>query len=217
MIVSRLAELLPAAGFITEEETENNFNTNQTWIVDPLDGTTNFLYKIPHFSISIALKEGENISLGIVHEVMQGISYTAIRGQGAWANGKVIHVSKTKELSKAMIGMGFPYDRTFDLEANLNMLRFAILNGRGIRRMGSAALDLAYVAAGKLDIYYEHTLNIWDLAAGVLLVEEAGGHVSDYDGSSAYLSTGAIVSTNGILHQVISEAVQKFYSISYSE
>jgi len=207
MIVTALRKVTPDAGFITEEDTKDEISKPQTWIVDPLDGTTNFLRKIPHFSISIALMEGEEITLGIVYEVMLDVAYTAIKGIGAWENDKPIRVSATKELSNAIVVTGFPYRKNLNMEASFAVLRFCVLNCRGVRRLGSAALDLAYVATGKIDVYYENSLNIWDIAAGILLVQEAGGRVVDYQCGKNYLKTGSIISSNGLLHQNIEQAI----------
>jgi len=214
MIVTALAELTPGCGFITEEDTEDDRNKAQVWIIDPLDGTTNFLRKIPHFSISIALMEDEELTVGIVYEVMLDIAYTAIKGQGAWQNDHPISVSKVDALDQAIVVTGFPYRRDYNMESAFTALRFCVNNCRGVRRLGSAALDLAYVASGKLDIYYENTLNIWDIAAGVLLVSEAGGKVSDYEGKQKFLNTGSIISSNGLLHSEIEAAIIAAYTSS---
>ncbi len=207
MIVTALREVTPEAGFITEEDTKDDSSQALTWIVDPLDGTTNYLRKIPHFSISIALMEEETITLGIVYEVMLDIAYTAIKGHGAWANNKPIKVSSVTNMSDALVVTGFPYRKDSKMEVSFDILRYCVMNCRGIRRLGSAALDLAYVACGKLDIYYENSLNIWDIAAGILLVEEAGGKVSDYNGKQDFLSRGSIISSNSSLHEDIRTAI----------
>jgi len=186
MIVSALKKATPEAGFITEEDTQDDRSQQLTWIIDPLDGTTNFLRKIPHFSISIALMENDTVTLGIVYEVMLDIAYTAIKG--------------------------IAYRKHINMEASFDILRFCVMNCRGVRRLGSAALDLAYVASGKIDIYYENSLNIWDIAAGILLVQEAGGTVSDFKGGNNYLNTGSIISSNATLHQDIQQAITKHYA-----
>jgi len=201
MIVTALRKVTPEAGFITEEDTKDDRSQTQTWIVDPLDGTTNYLRKIPHFSISIALMEEDTITLGIVYEVMLDISYTAIKGPGAWANDQAIKVSSIADMSDAIVVTGFPYKKDSNMEVSFDILRYCIMNCRGVRRLGSAALDLAYVACGKIDIYYENSLNVWDIAAGILLVQEAGGVVSDYNGQLDFLSKGSIISSNSALHE----------------
>ena len=213
-IVQRLQALIPEAGFITEEdtvdqETKGEETHSSVWIIDPLDGTTNFLHKIPHFSISIALMEEGVTTLGIVYEIMLDNAYTAIKGQGAWENDKPISVTPTKELIKAVVVTGFPYRRDIDIDASLAVLKYCVMHCRGVRRLGSAALDLAYVASGKIDIYYENALNIWDIAAGALLVEEAGGIMTDYHGERSFLQRGSIISSNPHLYDEIHGVIAK--------
>ncbi len=196
-IVEVLKKLLPEAGFITEEGTVSQDAKELMWVIDPLDGTTNFLYKIPHFSISIALTQNGDPILGIVYDVMLDVAYTAIKGHGTFENNHRVKVRKNKETLDAIVVTGFPYKREPQhIDASLLMLRYCVENCRGIRRLGSAALDLAYVASGKIDLYYENTLNIWDLAAGALLVTEAGGIVSDYHGGNSYLADGSIIASS---------------------
>jgi len=209
MIVSKLLTLIPDAGFITEEDTVKQEKKEYIWIIDPLDGTTNFLKKIPHFSISIALMHGGEIIQGIVYEVMLDIAYTAIKGQGAFMNGQAIKVTGQDKLNHAVVVTGFPYKKDINIDASLNMLKYCVLNCRGVRRLGSAALDLAYVASGKIDIYYENSLNIWDVAAGALLVEEAGGIMADYSKTKNYLGNGSIVASTPDLYENISAAIQE--------
>ena len=214
MIVEALRKLTPDAGFITEEDTEDQTTQEQIWVIDPLDGTTNFLRKIPHFSISIALMENNEITIGIVYEVMLDKAYTAIKGHGAWEGKKKLSVTSITDMSKAIVVTGFPYRKNLNMEASFDVLRFCVMNCRGVRRLGSAALDLAYVAAGKIDIYYENSLNIWDLAAGALLVQEAGGKITDFEGGENYLQTGGIISSNHFLQLEITEAIKESYNKS---
>jgi myo-inositol-1(or 4)-monophosphatase len=201
MLVAELSLLLPQAGYVTEENTTTQ-DTNEayTWIIDPLDGTTNFLKGIPHYSTSIALMFNGKIILGVVNDITQNTIYHAIAGHGAFANNRPIQVSKVENLAEAIIVTGFPYERTKDFEGNLAALTHFLRQSRGIRRLGSAALDLAYVASGKLEIYYESQLNIWDIAAGVLLVEEAGGLVSDIKGQANHLQEASVIVSNKYLH-----------------
>ncbi len=215
MIVDKLMQVTPDAGLITEEDTKNDPDKAQVWIIDPLDGTTNFLRKIPHFSTSIALMENGVITLGVVYETMHDTAYAAIRGQGAWMNNKPISVSQVDKMNKAIVVTGFPYRRDGDMQQSLDLIQFCVVNCRGIRRLGSAALDLAYIASGKLDIYYENFLNIWDIAAGVLLVEEAGGVLTDFNNGNQYLETGGIIASNKHLHPEISKAITDTYADSY--
>lgn len=209
MIVEALMALTPQAGFITEEDTEDSQVEALTWIIDPLDGTTNYLQKIPHFSISIALMEEGQLTLGIVYEVMIDVAYTAILGEGAWEDEKRISVSNTSLMNQAIVVTGFPYKRDEDLAASFDLLKYCIENCRGVRRLGSAALDLAYVASGKIDLYYERSLNIWDLAAGALLVSEAGGVITDYNGKGNYLQKGSLISSNSFLHSEMLKVISR--------
>ena len=208
-IVARLKELTPDAGYITEENTVAQEQKDRIWIIDPLDGTTNFLYKIPHFSISIALMEEGEVTLGIVYEVMLDIAYTAIKGKGVWQDEKPIKVRATTDMLDAVVVTGFPYRRDIDIDASLRVLKYCVMHCRGVRRLGSAALDLAYVAAGKIDIYYENALNIWDLAAGALLVQEAGGMITDYSGDLGHLKNGSIIASNKALYPEIFNAIKE--------
>ena len=214
MIVEALTQLTPEAGYITEEDTEDERSKPLTWVVDPLDGTTNFLMGIPHFSISIALLEEGEITLGIVYEVMLDIAYTAVKGAGAWEGDRPLKIKAETSLSEAVVVTGFPYRRGLDIDASLAVLKFCVVNCRGIRRLGSAALDLAYVAAGKVDLYYENALNIWDLAAGALLISEAGGIVTDYSGSGDYLKNGSIIGGNESYHREILKVIQQKHQIN---
>ncbi len=211
-IVSHLSGLIPEAGFITEENTISQEKKALMWVIDPLDGTTNFLYKIPIFSISIALMENDDVVLGIVYDVMHDTAFTAIKSAGAWENDVSIRVSSNSDRSKAMVVTGFPYDRTDKIDERLALLKHFILNYRGIRRLGSAAIDLAYVASGRMGVYYENTLNIWDIAAGALIVQEGGGIVSDFSGGKNYLQDGSIIATNEHFIDDVSEHVRSHLS-----
>lgn len=211
-LVHALKSILPDAGFITEENTVSSDFREYMWVIDPLDGTSNFLYKIPHFSISIALLQGEEILLGIVYDIMRKNAYSAIRNNGAWMDETPIRVSKNLLPGEAMVATGFPYSRELSLDQRLQVFRYCILNYRGVRRFGSAALDLAFVAAGKFDAYYENTLSIWDIAAGILLVREAGGLVTDYRNEDSCLQSGEVVAGTQIIHSDLIIQVQNHLS-----
>jgi myo-inositol-1(or 4)-monophosphatase len=208
-LVSSLSRLTPNAGFITEENTVLQEQKELTWVIDPLDGTTNFLYKIPHFSISVALMKGEELIYGTIHEIMLNKAYSAIKGHGAWEGGKPIRVNKQSNKAVALVSTGFPYQRDDRVEERMQVFKKCITDYRGIRRLGSAALDLAYVASGKYDLFYENTLNIWDIAAGVLLVEEAGGKVFDFNGDKNYLNNGGVIAGNPLLIDDLLQDVRK--------
>ncbi len=196
MLVAGLSQLIPGAGFITEEKTTDEPKGTLNWIIDPLDGTTNFLRGIPAFSISVALREDETTLLGVVCNVMHDECFHAVRDQGAFLNNRPIYVSQTQDFDLAMIATGFPYKKLEKHSEMFSVLTDVLATARGMRRLGSAAIDLAYTAAGVFDGYYEAKLNSWDLAAGILLVEEAGGRVSDFTGGKEMLNSGDIIAGN---------------------
>jgi myo-inositol-1(or 4)-monophosphatase len=199
-IMEVIHEAFPDHGMLTEEGGETQGQGNARWIVDPLDGTTNYAHGLPLFCTSIALEKDNEVVLGVVHDPMANETYAAERGGGATLNSKVIAVSETDEPARALLGTSFA-DRPEELEAGLDLFgRFADL-ARGVRRLGSGALDLCYVAAGRLDGCYEQGFSAWDVAAGVLIVEEAGGKATDHQGGGLDPedSEGLVVS-NGPLH-----------------
>lgn len=200
MLVEQLSALLPEAGFITEEDTIENKRRDLTWIIDPLDGTTNFLKNIPMFSVSVALYAGNTPLIGTVYDVVHDEMFSAYKGGGAFVNGHQISVSPIPALADAIIATGFPYNTLNKMPELIEWVSRFLQHARGIRRLGSAALDLAYVASGRFDGFYESALNSWDVAAGALLVLEAGGQVSDFQGRSDFLSQGMILATNGSIH-----------------
>lgn len=178
----------PQDPVITEETYQEGspFNLDTAWVVDPLDGTTNYAHRFPHFSVSIAYAEAGIPQLGVVYDVMRDELYTALRGAGAFLNGEPLRVSRTPQLTEALLATGFPY--TSHAHVNLETFQRFLQNSQGIRRPGSAALDLAYLAAGRLDGFWEQGLAPWDVLAGALLVTEAGGHVSGFDGQPLIFS-----------------------------
>jgi myo-inositol-1(or 4)-monophosphatase len=195
ILVTGLTAILPSAGFITEEETIAQQLKEYTWIIDPLDGTTNFLHGIPHFSVSVGLYHQGSIILGIVKNVMTNETYWAISGHGAYVNDRRIYVSTEPDFAHTVIGTGFPYKRDHTVDGHFKALEQVLHNTRGIRRFGSAALDLCYVATGYFGAFYEHTLNAYVIAGGALIVREAGGVVSDYRGDDSWLFEGQILAT----------------------
>ena len=197
-----LLEAFPAYGMLAEEGGELAGNEDARWIVDPLDGTTNYAHGLPIFCVSIGLERAGEVVLGVVHDPMREEIYVAERGGGATLNGEPIKVSDTEGLIQALIATGFPYDRAEMPEALELFGRFAATT-RGMRRLGSAALDLCYVASGRLDGYYERGIWPWDLAAGSLILEEAGGKLTNYRGDVLDLDGREIVASNGRLHPSI--------------
>lgn len=209
-LVKGLKTIVPEAGFITEEGTETQGGERYNWIVDPLDGTTNFLHGIPVFAISVALMDNDEVVAGLVWEIGQDESFTAWKGGGAWLNGKPIRVSSNTELKKSLIATGFPYYDFSRMQSFLQLLGSLFEKTRGVRRLGSAATDLAYVACGRFDGFFEYGLSPWDVAAGVLLVQEAGGKVSDYSGGNNYIHGQEIVAGSQSVFKPLQEEIQEF-------
>lgn len=201
MLVEKLGQLLPAAVFLTEEDTVNNQEGDLRWIIDPLDGTTNFLHGIPVFAISIALEQAGELVMGIVQEVVRQENFYAWRGGGAFCNGQAIAVSGREQLSDSLLATGFPY---YDFERSadyLEVMGHFMQATRGLRRLGAAAVDLAYVACGRFDGFFEYALSPWDVAAGIVLVREAGGQVSGFSSQSDYASGREVIASNGSIHR----------------
>ena len=178
---------------ILGEETGADGVDDHVWVIDPLDGTTNYLHGFPVFSVSIAIKYRGKVEHGVVYDPLRNELFTATRGRGAQLNNHRVRVSRRTGLEGALLGTGFPFRDLKDLDAYLAIFRELLTKTAGIRRPGSAALDLAYVACGRLDGFWEYGLKEWDMAAGTLLIQEAGGAVSDFEGGEAYLATGNVV------------------------
>jgi myo-inositol-1(or 4)-monophosphatase len=200
LIVDCISAEFPAHGIVAEESPARAGTDEHRWYVDPLDGTTNFAHGYPQFCVSIALARGEETLLGVVHDPVREETFTALRGQGARLNGAPVEVSETGRLEHALIGTGFPYDRRRHAEFYLAFVAEAMRCSQGIRRAGSAALDLCYIACGRLDAFWEWKLRPWDLAAGRLIVEEAGGRVSDFANAPHRLTGEETAASNGRLH-----------------
>ena len=197
-----LREAFPDYGILAEEGGATASGGEYRWIVDPIDGTVNFAHGLPAFCVSIALERAGEIVLGVVHDPIAEEVFVAERGGGATLNGRPIRVSGTDELIRALVATGFPYDRD-TMPAALDLFgRFAVLT-QGMRRIGSAALDVCYVAAGRLDGYYERGVKPWDIAAGVLILEEAGGKATNFRGEGLDLEALEIVASNTALHPSI--------------
>lgn len=210
MIVDDLAELIPEAGFITEEGTAGEKGETLKWVIDPLDGTTNFIHGIFPHAVSIALLDKNKPLVGVVYEIGQNELFSAWEGGGAWLNSKPINVSKSSKHADVLLATGFPYYNFDMLNEYLSVLEFFMIETRGMRRMGSASVDLAYVACGRFDGFFEHALHAWDIAAGVLLVQEAGGVVCDFKGDDNYLFGKEVVASNKNYFPVFFEKVNEF-------
>ena len=208
-LVKGLTDILPEAGFITEEETSLNKEKKLVWVVDPLDGTTNFMHGLPPYSISIGLRSDDEILSGVVYEISSDEMFYGWKDGGAWLNNNKIFVTKASEISDMLVATGFPYKDYNRLDNYLECLRFFISNTHGVRRMGSAAVDLAYVACGRFDGFFEYNLNPWDITAGTLLIREAGGIVTDFRGSDNGLSGAEIVAANSLVYNDFQSMVNK--------
>ncbi len=209
-LVKGLRKLLPEAGFITEEDTASETGKHYTWIVDPLDGTTNFIHAIPCFSISIALMCDREIVLGVIYEINLSECFYAWQGSKAYLNGKVIKVSTTSNLKDSLLITGFPNRDYSLLDEYLALFRYFMEETHGLRRFGSAAVDLAYVACGRGEGFYEYGLSAWDVAAGAIIVKQAGGKVSDFKGGDNYLFGGEIVAGGEKIFSSFQEAIAKY-------
>jgi myo-inositol-1(or 4)-monophosphatase len=197
-LVKGLSKIVPGTGFIAEESPEMERKA-LNWVIDPLDGTTNFIHGVPVYSISIALMEKEEVILGVILEVNQQECFYTWKGAPAFLNGKQVRVSERALLSDSLLATGFPYYDYGRLTPYLNLFRYLMEHSHGLRRLGSAAADLAYVACGRFEGFYEYGLSPWDVAAGSILVKNAGGTVSDFSSGNNYIFGKEIVTTNGLI------------------
>lgn len=199
LLVEGLSKLLPEAGYIAEEGTRTDRGEIYNWIIDPIDGTTNFIHGVPPHAISIALMENDKIVVGVIYELCGKELFSSSLGGGAYLNGEQIYVSKTPTVGDSLVSTGFPYSNFERMQQYMKLFMHLTHNSAGLRRHGSAATDLAYVAAGRFDAFFEYDLKPYDVAAGVLLVTEAGGKVADFAGGENYIFGREIVATNGII------------------
>ena len=204
-IIAALQDLLPESGFIAEEGTTTKRGERYNWVIDPLDGTTNFIQGIPIYSVSIALMDADELVLGVVYEVGQDECFYAWKDGGAHLNGKSIHTSTTSDTHHALMATGFPYTNFKNLDKYMQYLSWAMTSTRGLRRLGSAAVDLSYVACGRFDAFFETDLKAWDVAAGAFIVKEAGGNVFDFDGGKNFIFGGQIIASNQSLTTIMLE------------
>jgi myo-inositol-1(or 4)-monophosphatase len=212
-LVDGLRKMLPGAGFITEEGTSSQKGRMFNWIIDPLDGTTNFIHGAPPFAISVALMEGDQTILGVIYEVAQAEIFYAFEGSAAFMNGKPVDVSKAQTVSDSLIATGFPYNNFVRIEPFMQSLEYLFLHSHGVRRLGSAATDLAYVACGRYDAFYEYNLNPWDVAAGAFIVKQAGGRVSDFSGSDDYIFGNEIIASNAAVFSEFRQIIGDFMGL----
>lgn len=203
LLKKKCVELIPESGFITEESHNINSKNGFTWIIDPVDGTTNYTHGIPFFSISLALQYKEEILAGYVYDVMNDSAFYAQKGKGAKLNDQALSVSNIDTPKESLIATGFPYDKISWRENYWKMLGEVLDKTHGVRRIGSAALELSYVAAGRLDGYFEFGLKPWDVAAGTLILREAGGKASNINGFPDVLYSGQMIASNGHIHNTL--------------
>jgi len=211
-IIEGLSKLLPGSGFIAEEETTKESEAVFQWIIDPLDGTTNFIHGLPPYAISIALMEGKDIVLGVVYEIFASECFYAWKDSKAYLNGKEIQVSKSAKISDSLIATGFPYYDYSLVKPFLDSLNYFFVNSHGVRRIGSAATDIAYVACGRFDAFYEYGLHAWDVAAGSIILKQAGGKVSDFKGGENCIFGSEYIASNSNIYSEFLEIVNKFLS-----
>ena len=210
-IVSGLNELNLDAGFITEEDTTEKSSKELNWIIDPLDGTTNFIHNLPVFSVSIALAQGEDILIGVVYEIMKDECFYAWKDGGAWLNGESFGVSKIDKLQDSLLATGFPYFEFDEMDSYLGVLNSFMKETHGLRRLGSAAVDLVYTACGRFEGFFEYGLHAWDVAGGICIVQEAGGAVSDFNNGKDHLFGKQIVASNGKIHDSILKTINAHF------
>jgi myo-inositol-1(or 4)-monophosphatase len=217
LVVAGLRELLPQAGFITEEGTTGSDSqatsagTELTWIIDPLDGTTNFIHGLPCYSVSVALMEGRELVVGVVYEVNLDECFRAVRGGGAFCNDQPIRVSDTSALGQGLVATGFPYSNFHRVDTYLSILKEFMRATNGVRRVGSAAVDLAWTAAGRFEGYFEFNINSYDVAAGILLVREAGGQVTQFLHEGDPVFGREVLASNGRVHAEMQGIIGQYW------
>jgi len=212
ILVNGLAQILPESGFIAEEGTSERKGATFNWVIDPIDGTTNFIHGVYPFAISVGLMEEREVVAGIIHEFGFDEYFYSWKGGGAWLNGTPIRVSGVDRLEDALIATGFPYTDFRYMDEFMESVDYFMKNTHGLRRLGSAATDIAYVACGRYDGFYEYGLHPWDIAAGILLVREAGGQVSDFEGSREVLFSEKIICSNHNIFNQFQDTIRTIMS-----
>jgi myo-inositol-1(or 4)-monophosphatase len=212
LIVECLRPLLPDAGFLAEENTVEQQQKKLLWIIDPLDGTTNYLHGVPCYSVSIALLDNNKPVLGVVHEINLHETFYAWKDSPSFLNGKEISVSKVSQLKDALIATGFPYTNYSRLKEYMQVFDYCMKNTHGLRRPGSAAVDLAYTAAGRYDAFFEYGLNAWDVAAGAFIVQQAKGCVTDFSGKENFIFGKEILAANPLIFESFLEVIRKHFN-----
>lgn len=214
LIVERLKQHFPAHSVVAEEGTGQDRASEYCWYVDPLDGTTNFAHGFPMFNVTLALERAGELIAGVIFDPVHNEMFSAEKGGGAFLNGAPIHVSKNAKIESSLTATGFP-SRKRHLNVNIHFYYQVAMLSHGVRRAGAAALDLAYVACGRLDAFWEFSLNPWDMAAGILLIKEAGGECSDMHGGPMDLRGPHLLADNGVLHQPMVELFSEIFAGRY--
>ena len=207
IVVGDLTTAFPEDRILAEEGGQSGARSGRMWFVDPLDGTTNFSHGVPHFAVSIGLWDDAGPAVGVIHDPVRAWTFWAVRGAGAWRDDQRLFVSEVTALPDALLATGFAYDRRTNPDNNIHRVAHMLVRSRGLRRAGAAALDLAYVAAGWLDGFWEAQLSPWDIAAGILLIKEAGGAVTGLHGEPIAVDRGHLVATNAHVHEALVEAI----------
>ncbi|WP_231490846.1 inositol monophosphatase family protein [Pedobacter sp. Leaf170] len=210
-LVQNLEKLIPDAGFLTEEKTINREGKTYKWIIDPLDGTTNFIHGLPTYAVSVALYEDDKAVLGVVYELNRGEMFYSYKNAAAFMNKKEIKVSSNPDLKSSLLATGFPYYQFDKQPQYLKLLEEMMQKTHGLRRMGSAATDLIYVACGRFDAFFEYNLQPWDFAAGCFIVQQAGGEVFDFAGGDDFFGKREILATNGKITNEMLVAIKKYF------
>lgn len=210
-LVEGLSKLLPQSTFLTEEMTVEQQQGEFLWIIDPLDGTTNYIHKLSPVAISVALYQNNEPVLGIIYEIGLKECFYTWKGGYAYLNNRIIRVSEASKINDCLIATGFPYYDYGRIKGMLDSLEYFFKHSHGVRRLGSAATDLAYVACGRVDAFYEYSLHPWDVAAGAFIVQQAGGKVSDFSGGNNYLHGKEIIATNNIIYNKFLFLIKNFF------
>lgn len=212
ILIKELSKIFPEAGFIAEESFQMSSPSRYHWVVDPLDGTTNFIHKHPPFAVSIALTDHHKEILGVIYEPNLDECFSSHIESFSFLNNEKIRVSDCYNLNSSLLATGFPSRDYSKLDAYLEVFKELMFETQGIRRLGSAAIDLAYVACGRLDGFFEYHLNVWDVAAGCIIIKQAGGRLSDFSGSSDYLFGREIIATNNKIHSELENLIKSNFN-----
>jgi len=210
-IINFIEKEFPNHSILAEESGQSNRNSEYMWVIDPLDGTTNFAHRLPIFSVSIGLRKNRETIYGVIYDVMQDKIFAAEKNSGAFCNDEKISVNNNQRIEESLLVTGFPYDMEEKLDRSLEVFKLFLKKSRAVRRLGSAAIDLCYVASGVFDAFWEEKLNPWDVCAGMLIVEEAGGKICDFNGEKIDIYSKEILASNGKIDQKMLKIINFWY------